>query len=390
MVWPKYSSIEISTINKILKSGKVNYWTGKYGKLLEKKFSSLVNKKYALSVSNATVGLEYALRCLNFKKNDEIIVTPRSYYSSASCIIQAGAKPIFADIDIVSQNISYESIKNNITKKTKAIICVNLGGNPAELDKIKFLSKKNDIFLIEDCSQAHGAIYKNKYVGSYGDISIWSFCNDKIISSGGEGGIVCIKNKDIFKKFWSFRDIGKNYEKFHTPSSGNYFRWLHDGVGSNFRLTELQSALAYLQLKNLKKTLSLRNKISNEIISILTNFKWLRIFENSDLAYSARYRLNVSLNQDFIKNKFNAKDIISILNKSYFICNEGPCPLIYEEIGFKSVKFRAKNIINAIKLKNNNISFFIDPTESIKNLNRNKRLIYKTFKKFESKLINDK
>ena len=159
MVWPKYSSIEISTINKILKSGKVNYWTGKYGKLLEKKFSSLVNKKYALSVSNATVGLEYALRCLNFKKNDEIIVTPRSYYSSASCIIQAGAKPIFADIDIVSQNISYESIKNNITKKTKAIICVNLGGNPAELDKIKFLSKKNDIFLIEDCSLAHGAIY---------------------------------------------------------------------------------------------------------------------------------------------------------------------------------------------------------------------------------------
>ena len=386
MVWPQYNSSDIRLVNKILKSGKVNYWTGNYGKILEESFSSLVNKKYALAISNATVGLEYSLKCLDLNKNDEVIVTPRSYYSSASCILKCGAKPVFADIDLFSQNITYDSIKKNITNKTKAIICVHLGGNPAEIDKIKHLSKKNKIFLIEDCSQAHGARYKNKVLGSFGDIAIWSFCNDKIISSG-EGGMVCLDNKDLYKKFWSLRDIGKNYDKFFKKSSNNYFKWLHDDIGSNFRLTEIQSALAYSQLKNLDKTVIKRNKLANILISVLKKFRWIRIFENDDNSYSSRYRLNISLDQDLIKNKFDAKPIIRAINKSYFICNEGPCPLIFKEKGFENKRFRANNLINTLTLKNNNISFIIDPSENLKNFKKYKMFIDKLFSKFDSKLI---
>ena len=366
MVWPKFSSLELNSVIKLLEKGKVNYWTGEYGKKLEKDFSKLVNKKYGLCLTNATVALEYSLKILNLKKNDQVLVTPRSYYSSASCILKNNLVPVFCDVELNSQNISLESIKEKINSKTKALIVVHLGGNPAEIDKIKKFTKTNKILLIEDCSQAHGAKINNKLVGSFGDISIWSFCNDKIISAG-EGGMVCLNDYTLYKKFWSNRDIGKDYNKFHKNMSSNYFfKWLHDDIGTNLRMTEMQSALAYYQLKNLKKTINKRKLIANNYIKIINNFKWLRVFKDNNKYSSARYRLNISINQDIVKNKFKAKAVIKDINNFKFICNEGPCPLIFEEKGFKNMNYKSSRLINCYKLKSNNISLIIDPTINIR------------------------
>ena len=195
MKWPTYTKQEISKVTSIIRSGKVNYWTGKEVKIFEKEFSKYIGSKYSIAVCNASLALEASLTALNIGKGDEVITTPRSYNSSATCILRVGATPIFADVDIKTQNISVNEIKKKISKKTKAIICVHLGGLPCEMEKINKLVKNTKIAIIEDCSQAHGAKYKGRSVGTFSDISVWSFCNDKIISTLGEGGMISTKKR---------------------------------------------------------------------------------------------------------------------------------------------------------------------------------------------------
>ena len=207
---PFYSDKTIKKVAALLKSGKVNYWTGNECKKFEKEFSNYIGNKYAVTLSNGSVALELALKVLNLKKQDEIIVTPRSFVISASCTINLGLKPVFADVDN-NGKLSLEGIEMAYNKKVKAIILVHLNGLSCDLDPIVKFAKKNKIFLIEDCSQAHGAIYKGKKVGSFGDISTWSFCQDKIISTGGEGGLISTNNKKLWLKCWSLKDHGKNY-----------------------------------------------------------------------------------------------------------------------------------------------------------------------------------
>ena len=386
MVWPQFSKNEIKLVTRILKSGKVNYWTGEYGRKLENSFSKLVGKRYSLAISNATIGLEYSLKTLNLKNTDEVLVTPRSYFSSASCILKVNAKPVFCDVEIESQNISIDSIKSNISKNTKAIIIVHLGGNVADIGEIKKIAKKRNIILIEDCSQAHGAKYKGKNVGSFGDIAIWSFCNDKIISSGGEGGMICLNDKKIYDELWSYRDIGKNREKFLKIKSKYYFQWLHDNIGSNFRMTELQSALALSQLKNLDQTIKRRKSIADAFINSIKKISWLKYFKDDDIYSSARYRLNISIDQKIVKGNFYAKNVINKLNKNILICNEGPCPLIFLEKGFGDKIYKANNLKNSYHLANNNISLFIDPTMTKKEVKKIVNEFTKVMQYFSKKI----
>ena len=213
--WPNYNRKIIDSVSNILKSGKVNYLNGYYGKKFEYAFRRKFNLNYTCAVANGTLALEIALLSLKLKKSDEVIVTPRSYNSSASSVLRVNAKPVFADIDRESFNLTPETIKKMITNNTKVIICVHLYGHPCNMVEIMRLAKKHKIKVIEDCSQAHGAMYKNKFVGSYGDISVWSFCNDKIISTGGEGGMIACKSKSLYNYIWSLKDIGKNKKKYY-------------------------------------------------------------------------------------------------------------------------------------------------------------------------------
>ena len=365
-IWPSYSNKEIKSVNNVLKSGKVNYLNGKIGNLFEKKFSKKMGINYSCVVANGTIGLELALLSLRLKKNDEVIATPRSYISSASCIIKAGAKPIFADIDH-NLNLDIKDIEKKISKNTRAILCVHLYGNPCDMKSITKISKKYNLYVIEDCSQAHGAMINKKRVGSFGDISIWSFCNDKIISTGGEGGIIGCKNKSIYKSIWSLKDIGKNIDKFYKQKNSVNFPYIHDDLGTNARLTEMQSAIGLIQLSNLDTTLKKRNKNANLLDKYLCNISSIKLPVRKKAVYHAYYRYVITLNFNCIKPNFTLKSIIKAIRNKNIYCNVGGCPEIYNEKFFKK-KYHGKSLKNANFYKNKTLSFKVDQTISSKDM----------------------
>ena len=351
--WPYYSNKEIQDVIKVLKSGKVNYWTGNKCKKFENLYKRKFNLKYCIAVANGTVALEAVLKSLELKKNDEVIVPSKSYQSSASSIVTAGAKPIFCDINYNSQNIEISDLKKKISSKTKAIICVHLGGWPSEMIQIKKLAKKNNIVIIEDCSQAHGAQINKKFVGSFGDMAIWSFCNDKIISTGGEGGMIATKKKENWKKIWAYKEIGKNFDKVKKNLKNTLagFNWVHDSFGTNLRMTEIQAVLGIYQLKKLNKTISRRKYINNFIWKNLKEHKVVKIPKVPKNVKLAPYRCYIKLNFEKIKKRYKLKDIIKLLNSKSKICNEGSCSEMYLENSFKNSNLSPKNRLpNASKL----------------------------------------
>ena len=306
--YPHYPNKLIDKIKKTLKSGKVNYWTGQEGKYFEKEFSSYLGNKYSVAVSNGSVALEIALRSLNLKKNDHVIVTPRSFIISASCVINLGLEPIFADVDL-NGNLSIEGIKKSFSKKVKVIILVHLNGLPCDMDPIIDFAKKNKIKIIEDCSQAHGAVYKNKPVGSYGDISTWSFCQDKIMSTGGEGGMISTNSKNIWEKSWSIKDHGKNYHSVYKKQNKLGFKWLHNHFGSNYRMTEIQSLIGRYQLKDLNFQIKKRNLIANKVIASLQMF-----WKKYNLIVQPNFECSSCINKNKEKNCNNCTHAFYRLN----------------------------------------------------------------------------
>ena len=251
--WPNFSKRESEVAKNIILSNKVNYWTGSQGRKFEDEFSKWVGVNYSIALANGTLALELALKALKLNSKDEVIVTPRSFIASVSSVVSIGAKPVFADVNINSGNIEAENIKKAITPNTKAIICVHLGGRPCDMDPIMKLARKNKIYVIEDCAQAHGASYKGKAVGSIGDIGAWSFCRDKIMTTLGEGGMVTTNSKKLWKSMWSYKDHGKSYDAVYKKNHPEGFRWLHESFGSNYRMTEIQAAVGRIQLEKMSK-----------------------------------------------------------------------------------------------------------------------------------------
>jgi dTDP-4-amino-4,6-dideoxygalactose transaminase len=387
-----YTLKQINNVSKILKKNKTNYWTGLEGKNFEREFSNYHNTKYSVAVSNGSIALEIALKALNLKKTDTVLVTPRSFIISASCVLNLGLKPIFADVDD-NGNLSIEGIKEAYNKNVKAIILVHLNGLSCDLDPILKFVKKNKIYLIEDCSQAHGAVYKNKKVGSFGDISTWSFCQDKIISTGGEGGMISTNNKNLWLKIWSLKDHGKNYQRVFDKKHKTGFRWLHDDLGSNYRMTEMQAVIGREQLKSLDQQIKKRNIIANLYLNGLKNFYQNDIIKKPDfkcetcpLKQTVKkcnkckhvfYRLNLFVNQ----KKINQTKLIEKINKNKIECNMGSCPEIYREKIFKKLKlYPKKRLQNAKLLGETSIMFPINPNKEIKKIKQEIKVIGKIFK----------
>ena len=255
--WPDYTEEEIEAVAAVLRSGKVNYWTGQITREFEAAFADWCQTNHAIALANGTVALELCLAGLGIGAryggyaDDEVIVTPRSFIASASVIVNAGAIPVFVDVGADSQNIEASAITEAITAKTRAIICVHLAGWPCDMDAIKAVCKGRNIRLIEDCAQAHGALYKGRPVGGLGDVAAWSFCQDKIMTTGGEGGMVTCNDEALWKRMWSIKDHGKDYDIVHAPTKHSGFCWLHEGFGTNWRLTEMQSAIGMIQLRRM-------------------------------------------------------------------------------------------------------------------------------------------
>jgi dTDP-4-amino-4,6-dideoxygalactose transaminase len=390
--YPKFDKHIIKKINKVLKSGRVNYWTGTECKNFEKEFSNYHKVKYSLCVSNGSVALELALKALNLNKTDSVIVTPRSFVISASCVINLGLKPIFADVDS-NGNLNIEGIKKAYNKNVKAIIVVHLNGLPCDLDPILKFVKKKKLYLIEDCSQAHGASYKGKKVGSFGTISTWSFCQDKIISTGGEGGMISTNNKKLWLKLWSLKDHGKNYKSVFFKKHKTGFKWLQDDFGSNYRMTEMQASIGRYQLKLLNKQVKKRNLIANLYLNELKDYYLKKDlikkpnlkFENFSFKKKKKkylhafYRLNLFLN----KNKIKQIKFIEQLNKKKIDCGVGSCPEIYNEKIFKKLKLNPKKrLANAKLLGETSIVFPINPYKSIRKIKSEINCIKKILNNF--------
>lgn len=362
--WPKYKKEDLKLINQVILSGKVNYWTGKYCKIFEKDFSRKFGLKYSLTMANGSLALDAIVNILNFSSRDEVIVTPRSYISTASCLQSTKAKIKFVDVDINSQNITLKEIKKKINKNTKAIICTHLAGFPCDILPIKNFIKNKKIFLIEDCSQAHGAKISHRYVGSFGDFAVWSFCNDKIISTLGEGGMVACKSYKFMKKLWAYRDCGKNFDKIKKYKKNFFFKWLHDFKGTNLRMTEVQAVSGIQQLKRLEISVKKRNSNCHYIWNKIDQRKKIITATNVQKKFfHSGYRCYI-----FAKNKKIRDRIIIRLNKYGINANQGSCPEIYKEIRFSSNESNFRNLENAKILGNTALALPCHNLLSKKNL----------------------
>ena len=365
--WPSFTEEEAKIIQKILLSNKVNYWTGTECREFESEFANWSSSNYAVAMANGTIALDAAINALGIGSGDEVIVTSRSYVASVTAIINANAKPIFADVDLDTQNISLKSISPVITNKTKAILCVHLAGWPCDMDEIMKLANQHNLFVIEDCSQAHGAKYKGKSVGSIGHIGCWSFCQDKIMTTGGEGGMVTTNNKALWRKMWEYKDHGKSYEAVYERKHSDGFRWLHESFGTNGRMTEMQAGIGRIQLKRMKDWHAKRLSNAASIWSIAKECKVLRVPEIPDYIEHAAYKCYV-----FVNGSANLRDkIMLLINDKGVPCFSGACSEIYLEKAFDNSLLRPKyRLKNAKKLGETSLMFLVHPTLTNKEIQK--------------------
>ena len=359
--WPNFNKKLIFKVGKVLSSGKINYTNGEYGKKFEEEFSKFVNNKYSIAICNGTAALEVAIKSLELPKNSEIIVPARSFFSSASCIFNTGYKPVFTDVDLNTQNISIDDVKKKITQNTKAIVCVHLAGLPCDMHGIKKLANKYKLKIIEDCSQAHGASINNQPVGSFSDVSTWSFCTDKIISTLGEGGMISTNKKKIYEFCKRYINHGTNYQ---NKKNSDKFIYNKDYFGTNLRITEIQSLAGLEQLKNLKQVQKKREKMSKDYYDLISKYhKFFYSYYPSKQIKSAWYRFYFFLKKD-IKNYKNIRfKIVKNLKQNNIKCFTGACPEIYLEKAFRNLKdFRQVRLKNCKTLGETSVALDVNHT----------------------------
>jgi dTDP-4-amino-4,6-dideoxygalactose transaminase len=362
--WPHYEEDEIEAVSTVLRSGKVNYWTGSECREFEKEYAAFVGTQYAISMMNGTVTLEAALYALDIGEGDEVIIPSHTFIATASCVVRRGAKPVVADISPNSNNITLESIQAVFTPKTKAIIVVHLAGWPCDMDPILSFAKEHHLKVIEDCAQAHGAIYKSRPVGSMSDVASFSFCQDKIITTGGEGGMVVTNNEDLWRKMWAFKDHGKSYatvyEQIHSSIG---FRWLHESFGTNGRMTEMQAAIGRKQLQKLPAWISKRQENAKILTKAFKKIGALRVVEPEKDISHAYYKYYVYLNLEKINPNFSRDSIIQSINEAGVPCFSGGCSEIYREKAFAEHHYApVHRLANARSQGETSLVFLVHPT----------------------------
>jgi len=361
--WPMFNGEEADAVRNILLSNKVNYWTGDECRKFEKEFAVWSESNYAVTLANGTLALDIAFKALNVGKGDEVIVTSRTFIASISSIVNAGAVPIFADVNLSSQNITPETIRSVITDKTKAIVCVHLAGWPCDMDEIMAIANEHDLHVIEDCAQAHGAKYRGKPVGSIGHIGCWSFCQDKIMTTGGEGGMVTTNDESLWRKMWAYKDHGKSYEAVYKREHPEGFRWLHESFGTNWRMTEMQAAIGRIQLKRMPDWHSKRLSNANKIWGAAKQCKGLRVPTIPDYIEHAAYKCYVFVELDELDSNWSRDRIIKEINALGVPCYSGSCSEVYLEKAFDGTGFRPKErLSNAKELSETSLMFLVHPT----------------------------
>ncbi|KXB09396.1 aminotransferase [candidate division MSBL1 archaeon SCGC-AAA385M11] len=361
--WPQYAEDEIEAVECVLRSGRVNYWTGSEVRSFESEFAAAVGCSYAVALANGSLALELALRVLCIGPQDEVVVTPRTFIASASCIVLAGARPVFADVDPESQNITADTIAEVISPRTKTIICVHLAGWPCDMDPILDLAQRQNLWVVEDCAQAHGAMYKGRPVGSLGHIAAWSFCQDKIMTTGGEGGMLTTNDASIWEKAWSFKDHGKSWSKVQEKNPYPGFKWLHETFGTNLRLTEMQAAIGRRQLTKLEKWIALRNANALIMSNALRDIPGLRQPEPPNHIRHAYYKYYAFVRPHKLKPDWTRNRILETISEAGIPCGSGVCPEVYREKAFIQAGFgRQERLPGAKALGETSLMFLVHPT----------------------------
>ena len=361
--WPSFTEEEANAVQKVLLSNKVNYWTGTECREFEKEFAEFSGTNYAVALANGTLALDVALKAMNIGAGDDVIVTSRTFLASASSIVTAGANPIFADIDLNSQNITAQSIEAVLTAQTKAIIVVHLAGMPAEMDDIMALAAKHGLFVLEDCAQAHGAKYKGKPIGSIGHVGAWSFCQDKIMTTGGEGGMVTTNDKELWSKMWSYKDHGKSYDAIYNRQHPPGFRWLHESIGTNWRMMEMQAVIGRIQLTRMPDWTAKRQQNAKLLENTLSKFPSIRLIDVPDYIEHAQYKYYAFVKPEQLKAGWNRDRIVETLNELGTPCYQGSCSEVYLEKAFDDTPWRPKERLkNAVELGETSLMFLVHPT----------------------------
>ncbi len=362
--WPDYPEDEVEAAAAVLRSGKVNYWTGEQCRAFEREFADYCGVAHAVAVANGTLALELALLALGVGEGDEVIVTPRTFIASASAAIMRGATPVFADIDPRSQNITAQSIAAVITPRTRAIIAVHLAGWPCDMDPIMALAAQHDLFVIEDCAQAHGARYKERPVGSLGHVAAFSFCQDKIMSTGGEGGMLVTDDEALWSRAWSFKDHGKSYDAVYRREHPPGFRWLHESFGSNWRLTEMQAAIGRLQLRKLDDWVARRRANAARLDRCCEQIPALQVVVPPNEILSACYKYYVFVDAQKLAAGWDRDRIMAAISAEGVPCFSGSCSEIYREQAFAGTASVPQQALpNAARLAQTSLMLLVHPTQ---------------------------
>jgi dTDP-4-amino-4,6-dideoxygalactose transaminase len=361
--WPSFTEEEADAVRDVVLSNKVNYWTGQECREFEKEFAKWAGTEYAVALANGTVALDLALEALGIGAGDEVIVTPRTFLASVSSIVNAGATPVFAEVDRDTQNITAQTIAAVLSPRTKGIICVHLAGWPCDMDPIMELAALHDLKVIEDCAQAHGAKYKGRSVGSIGHIGAWSFCQDKIMTTGGEGGMVTTNDRALWLKMWSFKDHGKSWEAIYEREHQPGFRWLHESFGTNWRMLELQGVIGRIQLRRMPEWRASRINHAEQIWSQARKLKGLRVPAIPEDCAHAAYKCYVFVEPQQLKADWSRDRILSEISALGVPCFSGSCSEVYLEKAFDDTGWRPDvRLPVARELGETSLMFMVHPT----------------------------
>jgi dTDP-4-amino-4,6-dideoxygalactose transaminase len=375
--WPSPSPEEIEAASAVLRSGKLNYWTGDEGRRFEAEFALFAGCRHAIAVANGSVALELALYALGVGPGDEVIVSSRTFIASASCAVMRGATPVFADVDPISQTITPDTIREVLSSRTKAIIAVHLAGWPCDMDSIVALAREHGIKVIEDCAQAHGATYKGKPVGCLGDVAAFSFCQDKIMTTGGEGGMLTTNDEGLWSRAWSFKDHGKSYDAVFAEPASLGFRWLHESFGTNWRLTEMQSAIGRVLLSRLQGSVERRRRNARILTERFLASPALRVTVPPEEIGHAYYKYYVFLRPELLRDGWNRDRLQEAILAEGIPCFSGSCSEVYLEKAFPESSRPARRLPVAQRLGETSVMFLIHPTLSEQDMRDTARAVEK-------------
>ena len=360
--WPHYADDEIEAARAVLASGRVNYWTGDEGRAFEQEFADYIGAPYAIAVANGTLALELALYALGIGPGDEVLVPSRTFIATASSVVRVGATPVVVDLEPDSQGMSVAAMQRALTTRTRAAIPVHLGGWPCDMDAIMAFAKEHGLKVIEDCAQSLGAEYRGRQTGSFGDMAAFSFCQDKIMTTGGEGGMLVTSDESLWRRAWAYKDHGKDYDLVYHAQHPPGHRWLHASFGSNFRMTEMQAAIGRRQLAKLPAWLERRERNARFLMAALSDVDGLYVPAVPAHVRHAFYRLYVYIDPERLRAGWNQDRVIEAISREGVPCMHGSCSEIYREKAFEAYWKSSERLPIARQLGETSIALFVHPT----------------------------